>query len=481
MSFAAVFRILGILLLLFALTQLPPALIGWIFNDVGKYLFLILFALNFLLGLLIWYPLRHQQSELRSNDGFFIVVFLWVALSVLAAIPFLFVGNMSLVDALFEAISGITTTGATSIADLEQVAHSLLFYRQQLQWLGGMGIIILAVAVLPLLNISANELYRCEMSSVKKDDKISPRIAQTAKVLWGLYLGLTVACAIVYFLLGMDWFDAICHSFGTIALGGFSTHNASIGHFDNPMIELAAAFFILLAGMNFASHFFAFRSRDLSVYFKDEEWRFYIFIIFSVIVITILSLYFKGIYTSFFDAVRYGGFQAVSVLTTTGYTNGGFVAWGFAIPVVLFGLSMIGGCAGSTGGGIKVIRTLLIVKQGFNEILRSSHPNGVFTISIRSQLVEQRVLLSVYGFIALYMLLYTAGFMSLLFFDLDLLTAFSATAAALNNLGVGLGDVGAHYGDMPSGVKVILMTLMFLGRLEIISFLVLLNPYYWRR
>jgi trk system potassium uptake protein TrkH len=386
-----------------------------------------------------------------------------------------------LTDAMFESVSGLTTTGATVITRIDDLPMSILYYRQQLQWLGGMGIIVLAVAVLPMLGIGGMQLYRAETPGPIKDNKLTPRITETAKALWYIYLGLTVACALAYWVAGMSLFDAVGHAFSTVAIGGFSTHDASIGHFNSPLIDIIAVVFMFLAAINFSLHFLALRHRSVMGYLRDSEFRFYVLLLSSVIVITVLGLYLTETYDRWQDALVNGLFQAVSIGTTAGFTTAEFYNWPGFIAILLLFSSFVGGCAGSTGGGIKVIRVLLLVKQGMREITRLIHPNAKIPVRLGDKTVSSRVVEAVWGFFALYVASFTVMYLALATTGLDLMTAFSAVAACINNLGPGLSDVGAHYADMHDPGKWILCFAMLLGRLEIFTLLVLLTPAFWRR
>ncbi len=483
MSFAAVQRILGLLLTVFSFTLLPPLVVSLATQDGVAAAFGIAFVMTLAIGFINWLPVRNMHRELRLRDGFVVVVMFWFVLSAIGALPFVLAEDphLSLTDAMFESVSGLTTTGATVITNLDELPASILYYRQQLQWLGGMGIIVLAVAVLPMLGIGGMQLYRAETPGPMKDNKLTPRITETAKALWYIYLGLTVACGFAYWLAGMSVFDAVGHAFSTVAIGGFSTHDASIGYFNSPLIDMIAVVFMLLAGVNFSLHFIAFRHRSVRGYWQDSEFRFYLFLILLVSVITILGLYFTETYERWQDAVVNGLFQAVSIGTTAGFTTAEFYNWPGFIAILLLFSSFVGGCAGSTGGGIKVIRLLLLVKQGMREITRLVHPNAQIPVRIGAKTVSSRVVEAVWGFFALYVASFTLMYLALATTGLELMTAFSAVAACINNLGPGLSDVGAHYADMHDLGKWILCFAMLLGRLEIFTLLVLLTPAFWRK
>ncbi len=484
MQLTVVQRILGLLLMLFSTTMLPPVAVSLISGDGIQAPFLLAFGLTIATGLLFWFPVRRVRKELRLRDGFVVVVMFWTVLGLFGALPFLLTEGMemSIADAVFESISGLTTTGATVIVGLDHLPPSILYYRQQLQWLGGMGIIVLAVAILPMLGIGGMQLYRAETPGPMKDNKLTPRITETAKALWYIYLWLTLACALAYWLAGMSLFDAIGHSFSTVAIGGFSTHDASMGHFnDKPVIEVIAIVFMLLSGINFALHFLAWRSRNVKTYFLDEEFRTYLKLIAVIGVITSAYLYFSGFFADPSRAALTGIFQVVSIGTTTGFTTSDYSLWPSFLPVMLLFTSFVGGCAGSTGGGIKVIRFLLLLKQGMREISRLIHPNAMIPIKIGHKPMPDRVIDSVWGFFATYVAVFSILLLLLMQSGLDQVTAFSAVAACMNNLGPGLGDVGLNYSAITDIDKWLLCFAMLMGRLEIFTLLVLLTPAFWRK
>jgi len=483
MSFAVVQRIVGLLLTLFSFTLVPPFAISLVSQDGAAAVFATAFALTLTAGFIAWLPVRKVRRELRLRDGFVVVVMFWFVLSAIGALPFMLAEHphLSLTDAMFESVSGLTTTGATVITNIDHLPTSILYYRQQLQWLGGMGIIVLAVAVLPMLGIGGMQLYRAETPGPMKDNKLTPRITETAKALWYIYLGLTVACGFAYWLAGMSVFDAVGHAFSTVAIGGFSTHDASMGYFNSPLIDMVAVLFMFLAGVNFSLHFIAFRHRSVLGYWNDPEFRFYLFILSLVSLFTVLGLYLTETYDAWQDALVNGLFQAVSIGTTAGFTTAEFYNWPGFIAILLLFSSFVGGCAGSTGGGIKVIRLLLLVKQGLREITRLVHPSAQIPVRIGPKTVDSRVVEAVWGFFALYVASFTVMYLALASTGLDLMTAFSAVAASINNLGPGLGGVGAHYAEMHDPGKWILCFAMLLGRLEIFTLLVLLTPAFWRR
>ncbi|MCZ6566451.1 MAG: TrkH family potassium uptake protein [Gammaproteobacteria bacterium] len=476
-------RVLGILLAGFSVTMLPPILVGTLYEDDAMTPFLLAFAITLITGLILWYPVRKSRDDLRLRDGFLIVVLFWTVLGAFGALPLLFCQSLTIgiTDAVFESISGLTTTGATVITNLDELPKSILFYRQGLQWLGGMGIIVLAVAILPMLGVGGMQLYRAETPGPVKDSKLTPRIKETAKALWYIYLSLTVACALGYWLAGMNVFDAISHSFSTVAIGGFSTHNESIGYFRSAPIETVSIIFMLLSGVNFGLHFITWKSQGLRHYLRDTEFKTYFIVIISISIIAAIFLRISEVYLSWDDAFAKAIFHAVSIATTTGFTTSHYYFWPSFLPLLLLLASFIGGCTGSTGGGMKVIRVYLLVKQGSREMLRLIHPNAKIAVKIGSKAVDGRVIEAVWGFFSAYMGVFIIMLLLLVASGLDQVTAFSAVTATLNNLGPGLGEVGANYTSINDFSKWVLCLGMLLGRLEIFTLLVVLTPAFWRR
>lgn len=484
MHASIIIKILGLLLMLFsALGNVPPIIVSFIYNDGMASSFFTSFLIIFVTGFVMWLATVRSSTELGTKDGFLIVTLFWAVLGSAACLPFILSPaiDLSLTDSVFEALSGLTTTGATVISGLDDLPKSLLFYRQQLQWLGGMGIIVLAMALLPMLGIGGMQLYRAESPGPVKDNKLVPRLAETAKALWYIYLTLTVVCALAYWIAGMSLFDAIGHSFTTIAIGGFSTHDASMGYFDNSAIDAIAIIFMFVAGINFALHFTAWQHRDGKHYLADPEFKFYSFILIFVSVVTVSVLYFSSTYSSAFDASIKGVFQVVSIATTTGFTTADYSSWPLFLPYMLLYAAIIGACAGSTGGGMKVIRILLIFKQGFREVQRLIHPRAVIPIKLGRNPVPDRVIESVWGFFAVYVMAFMLMLLALLATGMDIITAFSAVGACINNLGPGLANVAETYGHLSATAKWILCFAMLLGRLEVFTLLVLFTPMFWKR
>ncbi len=483
MNFIVIQRVIGILLMLFSFTMLPPLFVSWIYNDGVSFPFVFGFGLALIAGLIFWFPVRSNRKDLKLRDGFVIVVMFWTVLSLFGSLPLVLSDHtdISFTDAVFESVSGLTTTGATVLTGLDNLPESIQFYRQQLQWLGGMGIIVLAVAILPMLGVGGMQLYRAETPGPMKDSKIMPRVTETAKALWYVYLGLTVVCAVSYWAAGMSVFDAIGHSFSTVAIGGFSTHDASIGYFNSTLIEMIAVVFMLISGINFSLHFIAWRSLSVRHYISDPEVKTYFLILSVATVIVTAYLYASGVFTTLSDSFVSGIFHVVSIGTTTGYATTDYYTWPVFVPVLLIFISFIGGCAGSTGGGMKVIRFLLLFKQGIREITQLIHPNAQLQVKVGSKPLPETVIKAVWGFFSLYVASFCIMMLALMALGVDQVTAFSAVAACINNLGPGLGEVAENYGSLGSAVKWILCFAMLLGRLEIFTLLVLLTPAFWRK
>ncbi|WP_338884550.1 Trk system potassium transporter TrkH [Xenorhabdus sp. TH1] len=482
MHFRAITRIVGLLVILFSVTMIIPGLVALIYRDGAGRAFSQTFIFALVIGLILWVPNREQKSELKPKEGFLIVVLFWTVLGSVGALPFIFSEkpNLSVTDAFFESFSGLTTTGATTLVGLDSLPKAILFYRQMLQWLGGMGIIVLAVAILPLLGVGGMQLYRAEMPGPLKDNKMRPRIAETAKTLWLIYVLLTIACALALWAAGMPVFDAISHSFSTIAIGGFSTHDASIGFFNSPAINTIIAIFLLISGCNFGLHFAVLSGRSLNVYWRDPEFRMFITIQLALLAICMLILWQHSVYESVWEALNHAFFQVVSMATTAGFTTDSFANWPLFLPFLLLCSAFIGGCAGSTGGGLKVIRILLLFLQGSRELKRLVHPNAVYTIKLGRRALPERIIEAVWGFFSAYALVFVVSMLLLIATGVDEFSAFSAIAATLNNLGPGLGVVADNFTTMNPAAKWILVVTMLFGRLEVFTLLVLFTPTFWR-
>ncbi|MDC9591337.1 Trk system potassium transporter TrkH [Xenorhabdus sp. XENO-10] len=482
MHFRAITRIVGLLVILFSVTMIIPGLVALIYRDGAGRAFSQTFIFALIIGLILWVPNRDQKYVLKPKEGFLIVVLFWTVLGSVGALPFIFSEkpNLSVTDAFFESFSGLTTTGATTLVGLDSLPKAILFYRQMLQWLGGMGIIVLAVAILPLLGVGGMQLYRAEMPGPLKDNKMRPRIAETAKTLWLIYVLLTIACAIALWAAGMEPFDAISHSFSTIAIGGFSTHDASIGFFNSSTINTIIAIFLLISGCNFGLHFAVLSGKSLKVYWRDPEFRMFIAIQLALLAICMLILWQHSVYESELVALNHAFFQVVSMATTAGFTTDKFQEWPLFLPFLLLCSAFIGGCAGSTGGGLKVIRILLLFLQGSRELKRLVHPNAVYTIKLGQRALPERIIEAVWGFFSAYALVFIISMLLLIATGLDDHSAFAAIAATLNNLGPGLGAVADDFTKVTPAAKWILVVTMLFGRLEVFTLLVLFTPTFWR-
>lgn len=480
MHWRAIIRLFGLLLMFYSLSFLPSLIVSWIYSDGQWITFIGSSLIVFLLGLSLWLSNYHQRQELSVRDGFLVVTLFWFILGLVGALPFYLSLHLGFTDAVFESISGFTTTGATVIVGLDQLPQSILYHRQQIQWLGGMGIIVLAVAILPLLGVGGMQLYRAETSGVAKNEKMTPRIAETARSLWLIYLLLTVYCALAYWFAGMSFFDAVGHAFTTVATGGFSTHDDSIGYFNSPLIEAIAIVFMLAGGVNFAVHFLVLRRKLISSYAEDPEVRtFGLLFVFASIFIAI-SLYFAGVYSGGWEALRYAAFQVASIMTSTGFGTAVFAEWPLHIPLILVILSFIGGCAGSTAGGIKVMRIMLLAKLGLRQLELLVHPRSVSVVKLGKRPISETVLFSIWGFYVLYIVTALMLTVAMMAAGLDLISAFGAVVATINLLGPGLGEVASNFATMDATVKWLGIFAMLVGRLEVFTLLILFLPAYWR-
>jgi trk system potassium uptake protein TrkH len=476
-------QILGLLMMLFSITMLPPVFVSAWYQDGSAPAFVSGFLATLAAGIAVWAPVRREGRDLRTRDGFLVVAGFWTLLGVFGAAPLVFAERpaMTLTEAVFEAVSGLTTTGATVLTGLDDLPPAILYYRAQLQWLGGMGIVVLAVAVLPMLGVGGFQLYRAETPGAVKDAKLTPRITETAKALWSIYLGLTIACTLAYWAAGMSLFDAVCHGFSTVATGGYSTHDASLGYFQSPLINLIAIVFMIVAGTNFALHFLIFQSRGLRNYGRDPEFKAYLAILGTsslfVAVYLLASAHYQDVPMAGLDAT----FHVVSIMTTSGFSTTDYTGWPGTLPVMLVFIMFIGGCGGSTTGGIKVMRWLLLYRQGVREVTRLIHPSAEIPVRLGDGIVPQRVVDAVWGFFAIYVTLFSAMMLVMLATGVDQVTAFSAIAASLNNVGPGLGEVAANFKSIQDVDKWVCVVAMLLGRLEIFTLFVLISPAFWRR
>ncbi len=482
MRFAPVLKVLGILLMIFSTSMLPPIGVAIYYGDGAHAAFIVGFMMTFFSGLVCWLPFRQNKRDLKTRDGFLIVVLFWTVLSLFGAIPLLVAKELmlSFTNAIFESVSGLTTTGTTVITGLDYLPHAILYYRQQLHLLGGMGIVVLAVAILPMLGIGGMQLYRAEMPGPIKDNKLTPRLTGTAKMLWLLYVGLIVMCTVAFTVQGMGLFDAICESFSAVATGGFSNHDASYQYYGNSHINICGMIFMLLGATNFALHFQFFRTGRVGLYWKDEEFRAYaLILLFGVALVTATLLYYN-IYPDVKTTLLKSAFTVVSMGTTTGAVGADFSHWPTYLPFFVMLMAAIGGCAGSTSGGIKILRILLLRRQSVREIQQLIHPKGVIPVRMGGHVLAPEVIQAIWSFLTAFIVLFVVLVMMLLADGVDLTSAFGATIAAISNSGAAIGQVSGSFVGLSDFSKWALVFGMLAGRLEIFSILVLFSMAYWR-
>ena len=480
MNYKSILNLLGILLGIFSLSFIPPLILTYMYNESGGEVFLYSFLFFSIFGGAIWAATRQKNLPLNISDGFVVTTLFWVVLACAGSVPFYFFG-LSVSDAIFESASGITTTGATTIVGLDNLPKSILLYRQLLQWIGGMGLIVLAVAVMPALGIGGGQLYKMELPGSHGNQKLTPKITDSAKALWKIYVGLTVACATLYLLSGMNVFDSIAHSLSTVAGGGFSTHDESIGFFDSALIEGVCIIFMLLSAASFAVHYAAIFGGKPLKYFYDSEFRFFLSVVLLIVVISLIVHIISNSYTDIFSAFSTTVFHVVSTVTTSGFTTENFSLWPGFLPYLLLVGAFMGACSQSVGGGIKAWRVLIMINQAYKEILKTIHPNAVLSSKIGTKVIDAKIAEKVWGFFSIYVFIFMFLLMAMLGTGLSFETAFSAVGACLNNLGPGLGDVASNYANVSEFGKFILCFAMILGRLEIFTLLVLFTPAFWRR
>ncbi|MCS6811284.1 MAG: TrkH family potassium uptake protein, partial [Tepidimonas sp.] len=432
----------------------------------------------------LWFATRRYQRELAPRDGFLLVTLVWTTLPAVATLPLLLhLPDLSFTDAYFETMSGLTTTGATVLTGLDDLPLSINVWRHLLVWIGGMGVIVLAVAILPLLGVGGSQIYKAEVAGPLKESKLTPRIAETAKGLYLIYLTISAACMIAYRIAGMSWPDAFMHMCSTMGLGGFSSHDASFSYWHSPAIEYTAVFFMLLAGFNFSMHFLAWRRRTLAIYWRDTEGKTYLTVTLLAALAVAVYLTGRGVYADFPTALRYALFNVVSIATTTGYTSTDYAQWPILAPVLMLFLCGFATCAGSTGGGIKMVRAIILLKQAMREFVRVLHPRVVNPVRVGEQVIENRVIFAVLAFMLIYGATIIWGTFLLLLDDVDVVTAFTAIVACVNNTGPGLGEVGpaGTYQGLSDFATWVCSIAMLLGRLEMMSVLVLFTPAFWRK
>jgi trk system potassium uptake protein TrkH len=483
-SILSVLNFLGSLLLLFALYFVPPIATAAAYGEHALVGFLAGAGVSGALGLLLRAATWRYRGTLKPRDGYLLVSATWPVIAAVATIPLLLdLPGLSFTDAFFETMSGVSTTGATVLAGLDSLPHSVMLWRQSLSWLGGMGVIVLAVAVLPLLGIGGMQIHRAETPGGIKHFTLAPRIAETARLLWFVYAALTAACFAALWGAGMTPFDALCHALSTLALGGFSTHDANIAWFDSPQIELVLAAFMLLAAMNFTTHFLALRRGDLKLYARDPEARWLLAWIGVSCVGVALHVWLSGAYPTYLTTLRHVGFNVVSFATGGGFVGADYDRWPVFAPMWMLLLSCVCASTGSTGGGIKMFRSLVLIKQSLREMFTLVHPQAVLPLKVAGNVVPNRVVYAVLAFIFLYFMAIAALTFSLLISGLDFVSAFSAVIACVNNVGAGLGVVGPHssYAALNDFQTWVCALAMFVGRIEIITFVVLFMPTFWRK
>jgi len=479
-----VVNVLGYVVMIFAFTMLVPLLFAWIGDDRalagdGQAMLITAGA-----GVALVLSTTRYRRELQPRDGFLLVTLVWTVLPAFATLPLMFhLPGLSFTYAYFETMSGLTTTGATVLSGLDDLPLSINVWRHLLVWMGGMGILVLVVAILPLLGVGGSQVFKAETAGPIKEAKLTPRIADTAKALYAMYFGLSIVCFFAYRWAGMSWSDAFLHMCSTMGLGGFSSHDASFGYWNSPVIEYTAVFFMVLAGFNFSMHFLAWRRRSLTVYLSDPESKAYVITLVVACVVVGVFLLYRGVYPDWETSFRYAVFNVVSVATTTGYASTDYNQWPTFAPILMLFLCGFATCAGSTGGGIKMIRGLVLLKQARREMSRIVHPRAVNPIVIGEQVIENKVIFAVLAFMLVYGAALTSLTFLLMLLGLDAITAFTAIVACLNNTGPGLNVVGpaSNYGTL-SPFQIWTCTFaMLIGRLELFTVLVLLTPMFWRR
>jgi trk system potassium uptake protein TrkH len=479
-----ILHVLGSIVLVFGISMLAPLLLSEITRDGAQTAYDEAVLITIGSGLLLWLLGRHWRRELKIRDGILLVVLTWTLLPVFASLPLIFyMPDLSLADAYFEAMSGLTATGATVLSGLDDLPNSINIWRAQLHWIGGLGVIVLVTAVLPLLGVGGRQMFKAETPTPMKDQKLTPRMAETAKGLWVVYVILTAICISVLWALGMSFFDAVVHGFSVMGLGGFSSHDASLGYFNSPLIEIAVGVFALIAGINFATHFAYLRGHTPSVYGRDPEIRWFLgFVLISGLVLALL-LWQRDVYLDFPTALRYAVFNTISVATTLGFATTDYGQWPFFAGLWMLFLCSFSTSAGSTGGGIKMMRAILLYKQVYRELNKLIHPNAEIPLRLGASVVPNKIVYAVLAFLFIYVASIVSLSFVLSFTGLDVLTSFSAIVACINNTGPGLGQVGpastyAVFNDFQTSICTFAM---LLGRLELFTLLVVLTPAFWRK
>ena len=483
-SILPVLAILGGILMMFAVTMLVPLGFAFFGHDAGLPAYDEAILITFSCGLLLFLACRRFKRELQPRDGFLLVSLVWTVLPAFGALPLMVhISGLSFTDAYFEAVSGLTTTGSTVLTGLDALPTSINVWRCFMVLIGGMGILVLAVAILPLLGVGGSQLFKAETPGPMKDQKLTPRIAETARGLWVVYFAIALACLLSYRVAGMGWADAFMHMFSTMGLGGFSSYDASFAQFNSPAIEAVAIVFMLIAGVNFALYFVAWKRRSLWGVWRDVEARLFIGTLAAAVLSIAVFLTAHRVYPTFGEALRHAAFNVVSIATTTGFSSVDYAQWPIFAPVLMLFLCCFATCAGSTGGGIKMIRAMLLLKGARRELRRIVHPRAVVPVTLGSAVVDAQVLSSVLAFMLFYGAVMVAATMLLLFSGLDVVTAFTAVIASINNTGPGLGQVGPSttYQGLSDFQTWVCSITMLLGRLELFSILVLFTASFWRK
>ncbi len=481
---APILFVLGLIIIVFGLSMLLPLAVSLIQGDDAQRAYDEAIAATLLTGSALWLLSRRHYREMRSRDGFLLVVLVWSILPLFAALPLMFyLHELSFTDAYFEAMSGLTATGATVLAGLDDLPKSINLWRTQLHWLGGMGVIVLAVAILPLLGVGGRQMFKAEVPTPMKDTKLTPRMTETAKGLWLVYILLTAACMLAYYLGGMSWVDALIHAFSTMALGGFSAYDASLGHFDSVTLELITMAFAMLAAMNFASHFLFLRSRSFRVYLTDAEIRVFLSVVLASCLGLAVYLWAKDVYLDFPSALRYAAFNTISLATSLGYVNDDYNAWPYFAALWMLFLGSFAACSGSTGGGIKMLRAKLLYKQLYRELVKLIHPNAQTLTKLGEYVVPNKIIFAVLAFFFVYVASIVILTLALAASGLDVFTSFTAIVATINNTGPGLGQVGpaSNYAVLNDFQTWVCTLAMLMGRLELFTLLVVLTPAFWRK
>lgn len=481
MRFGLILRILGALIFFLGLTMIFPLLFSLYYRDGDSWALILSAAITTGMGAFLFLIFQGATQDISHREGFVIVTLGWASAAFFGSLPYMLAGVLpNFVEAYFEATSGFTTTGATVLGAIEDAPRGILFWRSLTHWLGGMGIIVLSIAILPFLGVGGMQLFKAEVPGPVAD-KLKPRIAETAKILWKVYILISGTEALLLMAGGMNLFEALCHTFGTMATGGFSTRNISIGSYDRAYFDGLITVFMILAGTNFALHYQALRG-NLRTFYRNSEVRFYWATLGGAMLLVTLILRVQ-IYDTLAAAFRYASFQVTSIMTTTGYTTADFEKWPSFVQYTLVLLMFIGGSSGSTGGGLKCVRILLLLKQGRRELSRLIHPHGVIPVRLGGKVVSEEVIQSIWGFFFLFMLVFVLASVTMSLLGLDIVTAFVSVAATINNIGPGLGAVGPmdNYISIPLIGKWILIFCMLVGRLELYTVIILLVPEFWKR